>query len=64
MAIYLLDTPVIINVLNQKRGRWQLLASFVDAGDKLACSVVTVTEILRRHSAQLALGPLCRPAKE
>jgi tRNA(fMet)-specific endonuclease VapC len=45
MAIYLLDTSVIIDVLNQKRGRWQLLASLVEAGDTLACSVLTVTEI-------------------
>lgn len=45
MAIYLLDTSVIIDVLNQKRGRWQLLASFVEAGDMLACSAVTVAEI-------------------
>ncbi len=45
MAIYLLDTSVIIDVLNQKRGRWQLLASLVEAGDTLACSVLTVTEV-------------------
>jgi tRNA(fMet)-specific endonuclease VapC len=45
MAIYLLDTSVIIDALNQKRGRWELLASLVEAGDTLACSVVTVTEI-------------------
>jgi tRNA(fMet)-specific endonuclease VapC len=45
MAIYLLDTSVIIDVLNQKRGRWQLLRSLVEAGDTLACSVVTLTEI-------------------
>src|ERR1700733_12084817 len=45
MAIYLLDTSVIIDVLNQKRGRWQLLGSLVKAGDTLACSVVTLTEI-------------------
>jgi tRNA(fMet)-specific endonuclease VapC len=45
MAIYLLDTSVIIDALNQKRGRWQLLGSLVEAGDTLACSVVTLTEI-------------------
>lgn len=45
MAIYLLDTSVIIDVLNQKRGRWQLLASLVESGDTLACSVLTVTEV-------------------
>jgi predicted nucleic acid-binding protein len=45
MAIYLLDTSVIIDALNQKRGRWQLLASLAETGDTLACSVVTLTEI-------------------
>jgi predicted nucleic acid-binding protein len=45
MAIYLLDTSLIIDVLNQKRGRTQLLASAVESGDTLACSAVTLTEI-------------------
>lgn len=45
MAIYLLDTSVILDVLNQKRGRWQLLAALVEGGDTFACSVVTLTEI-------------------
>jgi predicted nucleic acid-binding protein len=45
MAIYLLDTSVIIDALNQKQGRWQFLASLVGGGDTLACSVVTLTEI-------------------
>jgi tRNA(fMet)-specific endonuclease VapC len=45
MAAYLLDTSVIIDALNQRRGRWQLLASLVESGDTLACSVVTLTEI-------------------
>lgn len=45
MAIYLLDTSVIIDALNRKRGRWELLASLIEAGDTLACSVVTLTEI-------------------
>jgi len=45
MAIYLLDTSVIIDALNRKQGRWELLASLVEAGDTLACSVVTLTEI-------------------
>jgi tRNA(fMet)-specific endonuclease VapC len=45
MAIYLLDMSVIIDALNRKQGRWELLASLVEAGDTLACSVVTLTEI-------------------
>lgn len=52
MAIYLLDTSVIIDALNRKRGRWQLLGSMVEAGDSLACSAITVMEVyagLRPH---------------
>jgi predicted nucleic acid-binding protein len=45
MAIYLLETSVIIDALNRKQGRWELLASLVEAGDILACSVVTLSEI-------------------
>jgi tRNA(fMet)-specific endonuclease VapC len=45
MAIYLLDTSVVIDALNQKRGRWQLLASLVEGGEMLASSVMTLTEI-------------------
>ncbi len=45
MAIYLLDTSVIIDALNRKQGRWELLASLVKGGDTLACSVVTLSEI-------------------
>jgi predicted nucleic acid-binding protein len=45
MAIYLLDTSVIIDALNRKRNRWQLLASLVETGETLACSAVTVAEI-------------------
>jgi predicted nucleic acid-binding protein len=45
MSVYLLDTSVIIDALNQKRGRRQLLESLLAAGDTLACSVLTVIEI-------------------
>ena len=45
MAIYLLDTSVVIDALNQRRGRWQLLKGLVESGETLACSVMTVTEI-------------------
>ncbi len=56
MASYLLDTSVIIDALNQKRGRWQLLESFVIGGDTLACSVLTLTEIyagIRPHEFEI-----------
>jgi predicted nucleic acid-binding protein len=56
MATYLVDTSVIIDALNQKRGRWQLLGSMVAAGDNLAVSVVTVMEIyagMRPHESRI-----------
>jgi hypothetical protein len=33
MAIYLLDTSVIIDALNRKRDRWQLLKALVESGE-------------------------------
>lgn len=45
MAIYLLDTSVVIDALNRKRGRWQLLKALVESGETLACSAMTVMEI-------------------
>jgi len=54
MAIYLLDTSVIIDALNGKRGRWQLLKALVESGETLACSAMTVMEIyagLRPHES-------------
>ncbi len=45
MATYLLDTSVMVDALNRKRLRWELLTSLNDAGDTLACSVVSITEI-------------------
>ena len=54
MAIFLLDTSVVIDALNRKRGRWQLLKGLVEAGETLACSAITVMEIyagLRPHES-------------
>jgi predicted nucleic acid-binding protein len=54
MAIYLLDTSVIIDALNRKRDRWQLLEALVESGETLACSAMTVMEIyagLRPHES-------------
>ena len=45
MAVYLLDTSVVIDALNRKRGRWQLLRALVESGETLACSAMTVMEI-------------------
>src|SRR5437016_5113655 len=64
MAIYLLDTSVVIDAINGKRGRWQLLASLVEGGEELACSAITLLEVyagMRPHesaSTQLFLDAL------
>jgi predicted nucleic acid-binding protein len=55
MATYLLDTSVVIDALNRKRGRRQLLTALVESGETLACSAMTVMEIyagLRPHESQ------------
>lgn len=44
MAIFLLDTNVIIDALNGKRGRGELLAELLAQGNLLACCPITVTE--------------------
>jgi predicted nucleic acid-binding protein len=45
VATYLLDTSVIIDVLNDKRGRRDLLLGIVREGHLLACCPINVTEI-------------------
>jgi predicted nucleic acid-binding protein len=45
VATYLLDTSVIIDALNDKRGRRELLLSLVKQGNLLACCPINVTEI-------------------
>ena len=45
MTTYLLDTSVIIDVLNGKRGRDALLRSLLLEGDLLACCPINVTEV-------------------
>ena len=54
MPIYLLDTSVVIDAINRKRDRWELLRSLVEGGDALACSAITVTELyagMRPHES-------------
>lgn len=56
MAIYLLDTSVVIDAINRKRGRWQLLKGLLEAGETLGCSAMTVMEIyagMRPHESTL-----------
>ena len=45
MAIYLLDTSVIIDTINGKRNREQLLTELVQQGHLLACCPINVTEV-------------------
>ena len=45
MATFLLDTSVIIDGLNNKRNRSDLLLDLLNAGHLLACCAINVTEI-------------------
>ena len=45
MATFLLDTSVIIDALNNKRGRPALLLEFLNDGHLLACCPINVTEV-------------------
>lgn len=45
MAAYLLDTSVIIDALNNKRQRRDLLLDLLKQGNLLACCSVNVTEV-------------------
>lgn len=45
MATYLLDTSVIIDALNGKRARGQLLVHLLEQGHLLACCPVNVAEV-------------------
>lgn len=45
MAVFLLDTSVIIDTLNDKKNRRVLLRRLLEGGNTLACCAVNVTEI-------------------
>ena len=45
MTSYLLDTSIIIDVLNGKRERGKLLQDLLTQGDLLACCPVNISEI-------------------
>ena len=45
MATYFLDTSVIIDALNNKRGRQDLLLDLLKQGHLLACCAVNVAEV-------------------
>jgi hypothetical protein len=44
MAVYLLDTTVIV-VLNDKRGRSALILELAETGHTLACCPINITEV-------------------
>jgi predicted nucleic acid-binding protein len=61
MAIFLLDTSVIIDAINGKRNRPQLLKELILQGHLLACCPINVTEVfagLRSHEEYLTLNLL------
>jgi predicted nucleic acid-binding protein len=45
MAIFLLDTSVIIDTLNKKRDRNEFLRQLVTQGSTLACCPINITEV-------------------
>jgi len=45
MATYLIDSSVIIDTINGKRGRAQLLKDLILQGNLLACCSINVTEV-------------------
>jgi predicted nucleic acid-binding protein len=45
MATFLLDTSVIIDTINNKKGRRQLLHDLVTQGNSLACCPINITEV-------------------
>jgi predicted nucleic acid-binding protein len=52
VATFLLDTSVVIDVLNGKRGRRELFLSLIRQGHLVACCPITVSEVyagLRPH---------------
>ncbi len=56
MAIFLLDTSVIVDAINGKRGRGQFLDELLQQRNLLACCSINVTEVyagMRAHEAQV-----------
>ncbi len=54
MTVYLPDTNVLVDALNGKQGRRELLRDFVLRGHRLACCEITLAEVyagMRPHEA-------------
>src|SRR5712692_3377479 len=45
MATYLLDTSIIVDVLNGKRNRLEMVTGLARQGHSLACCSINVTEV-------------------
>jgi len=45
MVTYLLDTSVIIDALNDKKSRRELLRNLIRQGDALGCCPINITEV-------------------
>jgi predicted nucleic acid-binding protein len=75
VATFLLDTSIIIDAINDRRGRRQLLSDLLDQGNTLGCCPINITEIYaglrsgEEHSTRnflrsLNLYPLTWPVAE
>lgn len=56
MAIFLLDTTLIVDAINGKRGRAEFLDQLLEQRKLLACCSINVTEVyagMRLHEAKL-----------
>jgi len=51
MAIYLLDTSVIVDAMNGRRNRRELLADLLRHGNALACCTINVIEVLHGYAS-------------
>jgi len=62
MTTYLLDTSVIIDAINGKKGRRELLRSLVLSGGTLACCPINIAEIYAgmRPNEELATSRFLR----
>ena len=45
MSVLLLDTTIIIDALNEKKDRLELLRRLITAGYRLACCPINITEV-------------------
>lgn len=55
MAIYLLDTSVIVDAMNGKRNRRELLTDLLRRGNSFACCTINIIEVytgMRPHEEQ------------